>query len=150
MGMKARKMGPVVEATVGYAADRYGRGLAYIAIKRCRPYGGLALEAPLLLRASFFVKRQPGLGGREVGYAALAKAASLLSERNVHRARFEIADSELIADVAEHREVAPPLMLPYIKLGCALNQFAEFHLEPGSTDDLTARARAELALTLAA
>jgi hypothetical protein len=143
MSMKARKVGPVVEATVGYAADRYGRGLAYIAIKR-------SPEAPLLLRASFFVKRQPGLGGREVGYAALAKAASLLSERNVRRARFGIADSELVADMAEHREVAPPLMLPYIKLGCALNQFADFHIEPASTDDLTARARAELALTLAA
>lgn len=142
--MNMRKLGPVVEATVGYAADRYGRGIAYLAIKRSEH------AAPLLLRASFLVKRYQGLGEREVGYAALAKASELLRERNVQRARFRVADPELVSDLMKHREVPPALMFPYVKLGCRINQFAEFQIEVASTEDLAARARAELALHIAA
>ncbi|MGA8840527.1 MAG: hypothetical protein WB491_08540, partial [Candidatus Aquilonibacter sp.] len=63
---------------------------------------------------------------------------------------FGVADGELVADCNEHRNVPPPLVLPYVRLRCALNRFAAYAVCTGGDDDLEARARAELVLHSAA
>jgi len=140
--MKRQKAAPMLEATIGYAADERGLGIAYVAT-----YRG---DAPLLLRLPFKVQRYPALQDREIAYAALTTAARALRERGVRRVAFGVADAELVADVMERRAVPPAIALPYVRLGCALNQFVEYRLVTAPNDDLSGRARAEVALSVAA
>lgn len=127
---------------LGYAADRSGHGVAY---------GRLTSRAgERLVRAAFHVARFPGLDGREIAYAALHAVASMLAERGVQDVRFAVADAQLVADVTLHRDVAPPLVLPYVRLGCMLNHFKRFSVTLGEDHDLTTRACAEVALDTAA
>jgi hypothetical protein len=132
----------MIEATVGFAADAQGMGVAYVSARRAK--------GSLLLRLPFKVQRFPALEDREVAYAAMTVAARALREHGVRRVSFDLADPELVADVLERRQVPPAITLPYVRLGCALNQFTEYHLTAHAGDDLTARARAEVALSVAA
>jgi hypothetical protein len=102
------------------------------------------------VRVAFRVQRFEGLGGREIGYAALTAVAIMLRERGIERASFGLADADLVADCNSHRDVPPPLVLPYVRLRCALNRFAAYILNVGGDPDLEARARAELVLHTAA
>jgi hypothetical protein len=132
-----------VEALAGYAADARGNGVAYV-----------RLAAPTeehLLRIPFSVRRGRDLNGREVGYGALAAIAGELRKRGVRKAAFRLEDSQLIEDLDAHRDVPEALVLPYVRLRCVLNQFADHSLllDNGAAD-LAQRARAEVALHVAA
>lgn len=142
--MSTRKTAPLIEATLGYAADESGAGVAYAAVRTP------ARTAPALLRIPFRVRRYAGLAGREVGYAAVAAVARALHDRKVRRVRFAVPDDELVADVRERRALPQALTLPYINLGCAFNQFNECAVIATTDDDLCGRARAEVALHVAA
>ena len=142
--MSRRTNAPLIEATVGYAADEAGLGVAYASI--ATP----ARTAPALLRVPFNVRRYAGLAGREVGYAAVAAIAAALRDRNVKRVRFAVPDQDLVHDLKERRALPAPLTLPYIRLGCAFNQFSECAVVASGNDDLSGRARAEVALHIAA
>lgn len=102
------------------------------------------------MRAAFRITRYPGLDGREVAYGALTAVASMLAERGVDRVTFVLPDESLIADKREHRPLPPPIELPYVRLGCALNRLKTFSLEAGEDRDLTQRAVAEVELHTAA
>jgi len=132
-------------ASVGYAADDAGNGVAYVRI--VFKEGG-----PRVLRVAFRVQRQPALSDREVGYAALAAVCSALRRRGIDFVRFAIDDQPLIADLGKRENVPPPLALPYVRLGCALNQFRRVEIAelPASDADLSARARSEVAMHVAA
>jgi len=132
-----------VNAAVGYAADDAGNGVAYARIM---------LQAPRVLRVAFRVQRQPALLDREVGYAALTAVCETLRRRGVERVRFLIDDAQLRADLRKRDNVPPALALPYVRLGCALNQFRRYEIGamPASDADLAARARSEVALHVAA
>jgi hypothetical protein len=132
----------MVQAQLGYAADDLGNGIAYARLS--------TRTGERLVRVAFRVKRCEALNGREIGYAALEAVAGMLRERGVSRARFSVNDPELVADVVQRRRVPPPLVIPYVRLGCALNRFASFALETGEDPDLDGRARAELLLYFAA
>jgi len=132
----------MVQAQLGYAADGLGNGVAYA---RLTTQAGARL-----VRVAFRVQRFEGVGGREVAYAALTAIAMLLRSRGVERVAFALGDAHLVADCNEHRDVAPALVLPYVRLGCALNQFAAYELRVSDDPDLEARARAELVLHTAA
>lgn len=132
----------MVQVQLGYAADEVGKGVAYARLA--------SRTGERLVRAAFRVQRFAGLDGREVAYAALTAIASMLSERGVERAVFSVPDAALVADRSEHRDVPPPIVLPYVRLGCALNRFKAFALAVGVDPDLTQRAIAEVALTPAA
>jgi len=128
---------PVIEAPLGFAATRGGNGVAYA---RLRSAG-----SERLIRVPFQVQRCAGLEEREVGYAALDAVASHLRERGVRRVRFLVADGQLVDDVRLRREVPPPIVLPYVRLGCTLNRFERCELRRSGGDaDLTRRAQAEL------
>jgi hypothetical protein len=137
-------MKALVEAAVGFAADAQGNGVAYIRV------GGT--RAPRVLRVPFTVKRYPALLDREVGYGALIAVSAALRRRGVERVRFLVDDERLVSDVQEHRDVPAPLALAYVRLGCALNQLREYQIagSPQGESDLTARARSEVAMHVAA
>jgi hypothetical protein len=142
--MSTRKHAPLIEATLGYAADDAGIGVAYASIETP------SHAAPALLRVPFRVRRYAGLAGREIGYAAVTAVAAALRDRKVRRVRFAVQDEDLVHDLRERRALPQPLTLPYIRLGCSFNQFSECVVVARENEDLTGRARAEVALHVAA
>ena len=132
----------MVQVQLGYAADRLGEGITYARLT--------TRTGERLVRVAFRVQRFDGLGGREIGYAALTALATMLRERGIDRIAFSLGDTELVADCNERRDVPPPLVLPYVRLRCALNRYAAYALDAGGDPDLEARARAELVLHPAA
>jgi hypothetical protein len=139
-GMKGR----LTDVAAGFAADAAGDGIAYVRL------GGAI--AGRVLRVPFTVKRFPALLEREVGYAALAAVCAALRRRGVERIRLCLDDNPLTSDLREHRDVPPALTLAYVRLRCALNQFSEYDIggPTPSESDLTARARSEVAMHVAA
>ncbi len=137
----------MVQVQLGYAADKVGNGVAYARL--CSRTG------ERLVRAAFRVQllqaaQDDTVVARLISYAALAAVATLLSERNIDRAAFLVPDEALVRDRNEHRDVPSPIVLPYVRLGCALNRFKGYTLELGNDPDLAQRARAEVALNHAA
>lgn len=133
-----------VDAATGFAADAQGNGIAYVRLM----LGG----TPRVLRVPFTLQRYPALLDREVGYAALTAAGAVLRRRGIESVRFTVDDARLAGDLCEHREVPPPLALAYVRLRCALNQFKEYDIVASAAgeSDLTARARSEAAMHVAA
>ena len=132
----------MLQAQLGYAADRSGYGVAYARLT--------TLAGERLVRAAFHVTRFSGLDGREVAYGALTAVATMLAERGVDRVNFLLPDAQLVADRGEHRPVPPPIELPYVRLGCALNRLKSCTVALGEDRDLTQRALAEVELHTAA
>jgi hypothetical protein len=133
-----------IQAAMGFAAGAQGNGVVYVRLA----LGG----TPRVLRVPFRVKRYPALGEREIGYAALRAAGAVLRERGIERVRFVLDDEQLVRDLREHREVPAPLALAYVQARCALNQFKEYDIAANGAGngDLTARARSETAMHVAA
>ncbi len=132
----------MLQVQLGYAADEVGNGVAYARLR--------SRTGERLVRAGFRVQRFAGLDDREVAYAALTVVATLLSERGVDRAAFLVPNDALVSDRNEHRDVPSPVVLPYVRLGCALNRFKAYTLAFGDDPDIAQRARAEVALNPAA
>jgi len=141
--MYDKRMKGLVHAAVGFAADGQGNGVAYARVGH---------SAARVLRVPFTVKRYPALLDREVGYGALIAVSDALRRRGCERVRFFVDDERLVRDVLEHRDVPAPLTLAYVRLGCALNQLREYEIagSPQGESDLTARARSEVAMHVAA
>jgi hypothetical protein len=132
----------MLQAHLGYAADSLGNGIAYARLT--------SRTGERLVRVAFRVQRFSGLDAREVGYGAVAAIATLLGERGIESVEFYIPDEQLVADVSEHRAVPPPIVLPYVRLGCALNRMKDYALCLGSDPDLSQRALAEVTFSTAA
>lgn len=126
---------------VGYAADERGNGLAY-----ARLTGGRSRR---LLRVGFRVGNRP-VTARATGYAALTAISRALCRHGFKSVRFVVSDEELAAEIATGRNVTSELHLAYVALRCALNAFASCAVDPGGTDELAQRARAEVMLNVAA
>jgi hypothetical protein len=138
--------GQALCATIGFAAGEDGAGVAYARLRDGR-------NGDLVLREQFRCRPVPALRGRNVAYAALAAIVRSVLESGARRVRFEIADADLVVDLAEHRAVPAPLTMPYVSLRCALNRFSEATVVVADgtvARDLTARARAEALLEVAA
>lgn len=131
----------VVEATIGCAADSRGSGVAYARVE--------GTTEQHLLRVPFRVEAR-GPHERAAGYAALTAVARVLRARGVARVRFLIDDDALLADLRGHSSVPDSLVMPYVRLRCALNQFDDARFARGTFGDLAQRARAEVALRVAA
>ena len=130
-----------MEATVGYAADERGNGLAYARLTGAR--------SRRLLRVGFRVGSRP-VTARATGYAALTAVSQALCRHGFKSVRFVVNDAEFAAEVATGRNVTDGLQLAYVALRCALNALASFAVDSGGTDELTQRARAEVMLNVAA
>jgi hypothetical protein len=152
--MMAHKRGQhVAVATVGYAADADGRGIAYAKIWSTRSAAPASSRPESLVRVGFRAVVRPALRGRELAYAALDTVARELLAAKIDVVELRLLDASLAADLAERRTVPVDLQMPYIALRCTLNRFASFAVvacDDGTARDLTARARAELSLEHAA
>lgn len=131
-----------MKAILGFAGDGAGRGIAYLRMRR----GGKERVA----RRVFRFRAHPGLGERETGYAAMETMLPVL-RKHARRIDIELDDAELFADLTQQREIPVALMLPYVRVRCALNGFESWTLGVGmDARDLTARSRAEISLPDAA
>jgi len=135
----AQRVDSVVEATVGYAAGERGAGLAY-----ARVVGSTSRR---LLRIAFRVSAPTE---RTTGYAALTAVCRALARRGIRGVSFVVGDAELVEEIGSGRSVGERLVLPYVRLRCALNSLAKFSVVHGATEELTQRANAEVALNIAA
>lgn len=136
----------MVQVQLGYAADGVGNGVAYARLS--------SRTGERLVRAAFRVPLRQAhddtIRHRLVSYGALTSIAGLLSDRGIDRVSFLVPDANLVSDRNEHRDVPPPIVLPYVRLGCALNRFKSYALAFGDDPDLVHRARAEVVLNPAA
>lgn len=128
-----------VEVEVGFGAGQGGRGIAYARIR-----GGAAEH---LLRVAFKVRRE--FVEEEVGYAALTAVARALRKRRLANVRLAVDDAGLV-DGLSGGEIPPAMVLPYVRLKCALNGFDDVRVSATQSTDLAQRARAEVALLPAA
>lgn len=132
---------PAAEATVGYAADQGGNGLAYARLA--------GASAGRVLRVGFRVSARP-LTDRAIAYAALTAVTRALCRRGLRHVRFVVGDGQFADEIATGRGVADQLVLSYVALRCALNSLDAYGVRTGATDELTQRARAEVTLNVAA
>ena len=137
-----RRGDEVLEVTVGYAAGRGGSGVAYAALS--------AGEGREVVRLPFRIVRRGALMERMTAYAALVTVARALWKRGVTRARFLMPDRQFVKDVTTRCDLPEALVLPYVRLRCALNAFNDVEIGIGTTDELMQRAGAEVALNVAA
>jgi hypothetical protein len=129
------------DVTIAYAANLRGAGVAYAAV--------VGEEEPR--RIAFRVERFPALLGREVGYAALTAVVAALRAEGFRAVRLGIADERVIDDLEQRRPLPAALSLLYVQLKCRLNMLARVDVVLRSpSDDLAARARAEVELAVAA
>lgn len=130
--------------TVGFAADER-HGIAYALVGS----GGRGS----LVRVGFACRPLPALRGRDIAYFALDAIAAELHHRGLDRADIRIDDEYLSADLTQRRSVPNTLIVPYVALRCKLNRFREATVSYAGgavARDLTARARAEISLDIAA
>jgi hypothetical protein len=139
----------LAQVTVGFAAEAGGAGIAYAALHRSSESGGRGS----LVRVGFTCRPLSSLLGRDVAYAALDAVAAVLLERGIRRVEFALDDERLPVDLAERRSLPGTLIVPYVALRCRLNRFQAVCVtaaRDGAARDLTARARAEVSLHVAA
>jgi len=132
----------LVQVEVGYAVSAGGRGLAYASLSSA-PHN-------LVFRLPFRIAQLCSPIERAAGYAALVTVARSLCKRGVKRARFVLPDGQLVDELSARRQLPYGLTLPYVSVRCALNALERFEIRFGETDELMQRARAEVALNLAA
>ncbi|MBV9403319.1 MAG: hypothetical protein JO018_06280 [Candidatus Eremiobacteraeota bacterium] len=139
-----KRSGPAVEATIGFGADDFGNGVAYVDLR--------TPTAQRVARVDFPVRRTPALLGREIGYAALTAVAERLADAGFKKASFRLADQQLVDDLEGNAQMPADLSLPYVNLRCQLNRFrtATVSCDGSTAEDLAARARAEVTLHVAA
>ena len=130
----------MIRAEVGYASDRSGRGVAYARLH--------SVAGAHVLRVTFGLRA--GFDARETAFAALTTVARTLRRRGVRNVIFAVEEAELEAAVERHGELDAVMVLPYVRLKCALNGFDEVRIDTAEASDLTQRARAEIALHPAA
>jgi hypothetical protein len=128
-----------VDVEVGFAAGERGHGIAYARIHRD--------GAEHLLRVTF--RLRPEFRERETGYAALTSVIQALGKRGLRRVRLAVDDVELVHELAG-AEVPEAMVLPYVRLKCALNRLDDVKVSAAQSGDLSQRARAEVALNPAA
>jgi hypothetical protein len=147
MKMSRQRMDRHVVVTVGFAARERGGGVAYAAVP------GTGAAEGSVVRVGFPCRPLPALLGRDVAYAALTAVAETLLRQGAATVEFRTEDRNVPADLAERRALPPALTVPYVALRCKLNRFASATVATVSdrvTRDLTARARADALLDVAA
>jgi hypothetical protein len=131
-----------VEAAIGYAASPRGNGVVYARLT--------AAGIHQVLRLTFRVAASGQQTDRASAYAALTVAARALLKRGFRQTHFLLDDAQLVDEISNRRQLPDALVLSYVRLRCVLNSLSSFSLNTAATDDLTQRARAEVALNLAA
>jgi hypothetical protein len=103
----------------------------HIAVIRCGVGRGIAAMS-LLDRAGnrgehyipFTLREQPSQQGRDYLYAGITAGLDRLLSLGVRRALINVDDERLVAELEHRSEPHRELTLPYILLGCKLNEFS--------------------------
>jgi hypothetical protein len=138
---------PLATATLGFAANSAGDGVAYVALCEADD------RDETVVRVTFRCRPLPALRGRDIAYAATEAVAAHVLRRGLRAVALVFDDVSLLRDLADHAPVPAPLTIPYVRLRCTLNRFDSVDLRAigdQSSRDLGARARAEVALAVAA
>jgi hypothetical protein len=98
----------------------------------------------------FEVQETPSQLGRDYGYAGMLVALQRLRSLGVRRVVIQTDDAALVDELDHRAEPHSELTLPYITLGCKLNEFARARIISSPAERLAAlRAKtAMLALTV--
>ncbi|MBV8172017.1 MAG: hypothetical protein JO219_08815 [Candidatus Eremiobacteraeota bacterium] len=92
----------------------------------------------------FTVREQPSQQGRDYMYAGVTAALERLSSLGVRRVLIHLDDAQMVAELEQRSQPHRELTLPYIVLGCKLNEFAHARLALVKPERLAAlRAKAE-------
>jgi hypothetical protein len=131
---------------------------AHITVVRCAPNRGVVgiqVLGALGTDSSehfipFEVQETPAQLGRDYGYAGMLTALQRLRTLGVRRVIIQTDDAALVDELDHRAEPHSDLTLPYIMLGCKLNEFARVRILASPADRLASlRAKtATLALTL--
>lgn len=140
--MRPMRSSKPTDVVVGFAAGSEGRGIAYAGLNES--------GVQQIIRVSFRVPHVARSRERAVAYLALTAVVHAVRRRGVTRARFVLPDAGFAEELSNGSTVADELTLAYVRLRCALNTLAEFFISTAANDDLTQRARAEVALNIAA
>jgi hypothetical protein len=141
----SRRARAAADVAVGYAAGDRGNGVAYAAVNNG--------SATVVVRLPFTAPPLPGLDGLECGYAALAAVGAMLKARGFGRVRVRVGDARIVGDLSGAGSPPKPLAMAYVKIRCALHSLGAVRLEVADAvevRDLTARAQAEIGLSVAA
>ncbi len=71
----------------------------------------------------FSVREQPSQLGRDYVYAGLIAALDRLRDLGIRRLLVNVDDPQLVAELEQKAQPHRELTLPYILLGCKLNEF---------------------------
>ena len=104
---------------------------ALVAVERCGPGRGLAAirliddtGAAAEHFIPFAVHEQPSQLGRDYTYAGLITALERLRSLDVRRVLLQTDDESVVAEIERRADPHRDLTLPYIILGCKLNEFS--------------------------
>ena len=132
-------------------AGARGECQAQIAVIRCGAGRGI-VAVSLLDRAGsagehfipFAVREQPSQQGRDYVYAGVTAGLDRLLSLGIRRALISVDDAQLVAELEHRSEPHRELSLPYILLGCKLNEFSSARVVLANPARLAAlRAKAE-------
>lgn len=132
-----KRVEKLTNVQVGFAVNSSGFGVVYGAVGPARR----------VLSLSF---RAPGLPSRAAAYVALDHLARALRDHKLRNVQFFVPDAELVADLTQQRALAAILIPGYVRLGCTLNQLGTTGVAYWRDPDMEARARADVALGIAA
>jgi hypothetical protein len=124
---------------------------AHVAVIRCGAGRGIAAVS-LLDRAGsgcehfipFSLRELPSQQGRDYEYAGVTAALDCLLSLGVRRVLIHVDDPLLVAELEQRSEPHRELTMPYIVLGCKLNEFSSAKVVLVKPERLAAlRAKAE-------
>ena len=131
---------------------------AHVTVVRCGPNRGIVgLQVLGSLGAGsgehfipFELRETPSQLGRDYGYAGMLAALQRLRTLGVRRVVVQTDETALVDELDHRAEPHSDLTLPYIMLGCKLNEFARARIVASPAERLAAlRAKtAALALTV--
>jgi hypothetical protein len=93
------------------------------------------------VRLPFRIASRRLLVERAVAYAALVTVARSLCKRGVTRAHFVMPDRQFVEEVTTRCDVPEALVLPYVRLRCALNAFHDVEIGDRSHGRTDAKGR---------
>jgi hypothetical protein len=129
------------DVAVGYASDPAGQGIAYAAIATG--------TSRTVVKVPFHAAPLAAHDGREAAFAAVTAVGNYLRGRGFSRVRLRLPDDAVVEDLNARTLVPPALAMPYVKTRCVLHGFTVARVErsePVETNDLRARARADIGL----
>ena len=86
----------------------------------------------------FEIQETPSMLGRDFGYAGLLAALQRMRKLGIRRVLIHTDDAPLVDELEHRAEPHRDLTLPYIALGCKLNEFARARVLAAPPDRLAA------------